>query len=202
MHIFKLFFFYLTVFSPLILAITDYTKAENQTPTLQKIWAAAQKRCYTMQVNKLYAFRQRDDSRITAHTRLIVGHIFKENVDDDNQPWDFQAQQFHLVKDVNNPLDAIWGGKCKRLFSAWTCREGAVFKFKGEVDLQRFGEIQQVADQAQALIDDNDCYNVATNNCKTFASKLAKKVQAPPSPPVASGTVTDSQPFDMVIDFS
>lgn len=147
MHIFKLFFFYLAIFSPLIVAITDYTKPENQTPALRTLWAAAQKRCYTMQLNRLYAFRQRDDSSFTSHTRLVVGRISKEDEDNDSQPWDFEAYWFDLVKDVTRPLDMIWGGKCETRSRAWTCKEGAKYKFKGEVDLQRFGVIEEVGDE-------------------------------------------------------
>lgn len=54
---------------------------------------------------------------------------------------------------------------------------------------------------AQALIAENDCYNVATNSCKTFASKLAKNIQAPPGASPAPGTVTDAQLFDMTVQF-
>ncbi|KAI4210649.1 MAG: hypothetical protein LQ351_006528 [Letrouitia transgressa] len=154
-----------------------------------------------MQLNRLYAFRQRDDSSFTSHTRLVVGRISKEDEDNDSQPWDFEAYWFDLVKDVTRPLDMIWGGKCETRSRAWTCKEGAKYKFKGEVDLQRFGVIEEVGDEAEALIAENDCYNVATNNCKTFASKLAKRIQAAPAAPPAPGTVTNAQPFDMQVQF-
>lgn len=59
--------------------------------------------------------------------------------------------------------------------------------------------IGHVINVADALITKNDCYNLATNNCKTFASKLAKRIQKPPTP--AEPPAPPSQPFDMQARF-
>ncbi|KAL8738853.1 MAG: hypothetical protein Q9190_007932 [Brigantiaea leucoxantha] len=155
-----------------------------------------------MELNKIYQFRQRDTASVTAHTRLIVGHINKADVDDDSQPWDFEAFNFQLVLDKTAPhwYDDIYGGKCLQISRSWQCRDGAVYKFKGEVDIQNWEEVQLVVgDQAQAIIDRNDCYSLLTNNCKQFASKLATQIAKPPNAP--TGGEGSAQPFDMQVTF-
>ena len=134
----------LSLFISFILAITDYTDPANQTPALQVLWKETQKRCVTMEINKVYSFRQKDVDKITSHTRLVVGHIFKDDEDDDGELWDFQAWWFDLVFIQKRPFDSIWGGKCIDRNGEWECRDGNVFKFKGEVDIQMFQEIDTV----------------------------------------------------------
>lgn len=40
--------------------------------------------------------------------------------------------------------DAIWGGKCQTNNGKWTCREGNIYKFKGETSILRFDSIEEV----------------------------------------------------------
>ncbi|KAL8728667.1 MAG: hypothetical protein Q9166_005231 [cf. Caloplaca sp. 2 TL-2023] len=185
----------------LILAVTDYSDPQFQDDNLKPLWAACQKACVTMEVNKIYAFRQRDDASYTSHTRLVVGHIWKDDEEDDSELWTFDAYWFDMRYEIKRPTDRIWGGKCSNDNGNWQCQEGNVFKFKGEVDIARFDRVEwAVSFEAAALIAKNDCYNLATNNCKTFASKLARNIQKPPPAPAAPRP--PAQPFDMqlVID--
>ncbi|KAL8767654.1 MAG: hypothetical protein Q9209_005913 [Squamulea sp. 1 TL-2023] len=69
-------------------------------------------------------------------------------------------------------MDQIYGGKCIPKSGQWECRKGNVFKFKGKVNIQEWTEVREVVGNEA----ENDCYNLITNNCKTFASKLTKKI--------------------------
>ena len=141
----------LSLLLTLVLAVTDYTQTENQTPELQVLWKETQKRCVTMELNKVYAFRQRYDQSLTAHTTLVVGHIFKDDEDDDSELWDFEAFSFDLVYIKNRPLDGIYGGKCINRANEWECRDSNTYKFKGEVDVARWERVEQVVGQEGAL---------------------------------------------------
>ncbi|KAL8881607.1 MAG: hypothetical protein Q9198_001220 [Flavoplaca austrocitrina] len=135
---------YLSYPISLILAVTDYSDLQFQDATLKVLWAECQKRCVNMEVNKIYAFRQRDDASVTAHTRLVVGNIWKDDKDDDDELWTFQAYWFDMRFTMKRPTDAIWGGKCQTNNGEWTCREGNVYKFKGETSILRFDRIEEV----------------------------------------------------------
>ncbi|KAI4162422.1 MAG: hypothetical protein LQ342_003988 [Letrouitia transgressa] len=137
---------YLSLFISLIFAVTDFTQPENQTPALQVLWKETQKRCVTMELNKAYAFRQKDTDKISSHARLVVGHIWKDDVDDDSVPWDFEAYWFDMVFRQTRPFDHIWGGQCLTRNSNWECRDGNKFKFSGEVQIQQFEDIDDVVD--------------------------------------------------------
>ncbi|KAL9611038.1 MAG: hypothetical protein Q9167_004285 [Letrouitia subvulpina] len=137
---------YLPLFISLVLAVTDFTKTENQTPALQVLWKETQKRCVTMELNKAYAFRQKDNDKINSHARLVVGHIWKDDEDDDSVPWDFEAYWFDMVFRQHRPFDHIWGGECITRNSNWECREGNKFKFSGEVQIQQFEDIDDIVD--------------------------------------------------------
>ncbi|KAL8946358.1 MAG: hypothetical protein Q9222_007234 [Ikaeria aurantiellina] len=155
-----------------------------------------------MQLDKTYAFRQRDTAKVTAHTRLVVGHIFKEDPNDDTQKWDFEAYSFHMVlaREGRRPLDDLYGGRCEQVSGSWDCRDSALYKFKGEVGIQYFEEIdEQIQGEAQALIDQNNCYSLLTNNCKQFASKLFKRIEG--TTPAGSQPAI-GQPFDMQVQFA
>ncbi|KAL8923861.1 MAG: hypothetical protein Q9172_002949 [Xanthocarpia lactea] len=168
-------------------------------------------------------FRQRDDASFTAHTRLVVGHIWKDDEEDDSELWHFEAYWFDMRYTVKRPTDPIWGGKCQTHNGEWVCRDGNVFKFKGETSILRFDRIEEIVgdegrmssparllphpftdrvhiiDVADALITKIDCYNLAFNNCKIFASRLARRIQKPPTP--AAPPAPPSQPFDMTAQF-
>ncbi|KAL8913040.1 MAG: hypothetical protein Q9171_002108 [Xanthocarpia ochracea] len=192
--------FYLSYLISAILAVTDYSNPQFQDATLKVLWAECQKHCVNMEVNKIYAFRQRDDASFAAHTRLVVGHIWKDDEEDDSELWTFDAYWFDMRYTMKRPTDAIWGGKCQTNNGEWECRDGNVFKFKGETRILRFDRIEEiVGDEADALITKNDCYNLAFNNCKIFASRLAKRIQKPPTP--AAPPAPPSQPFDMTARF-
>ncbi|KAL8717257.1 MAG: hypothetical protein Q9181_008344 [Wetmoreana brouardii] len=192
---------YLSFLISFILAVTDFTDPAHQTDALKVLWQETQKRCAIMELNKIYQFRVRTDESITAHTQLIVGHIWKEDEEDDDEPWDFQAYFFDMVYTPKRPTDGIWGGKCRTRAGEWMCQEGSVYKFKGEVSIHQWYRVDDVVgDEAQALITQNDCYNIATNNCKRFASKLARKIEK--KPPVVPPAQPAAEPFDMQPRFS
>ncbi|KAL9044281.1 MAG: hypothetical protein Q9214_002569 [Letrouitia sp. 1 TL-2023] len=197
---------YLSLFISLILAVTDFTLPENQTPALQVLWKETQKRCVTMELNKAYAFRQKDTDKISSHARLVVGHIWKDDEDDDSMPWDFEAYWFDMVFRQTRPFDHIWGGQCLTRNSNWECREGNKFKFSGEVQIQQFEDIDDivdaVGDQAQAIITKNDCYSLLTNNCQLFARNLGKRItkvppQAPPPQPAVQPPIDMRPRFEI-----
>lgn len=135
---------YFTYFISAVLAVTDYTNATYQDDGLQVLWAECRKRCVNMEVNNIYAFRQRDDAALIAHTRLVVGHIWKDDKADDEELWTFQAYWFDMRFTMKRPTDAIWGGKYQTNNGEWTCQEGNVYKFKGETSILRFDRVEQV----------------------------------------------------------
>ncbi|KAL8781661.1 MAG: hypothetical protein Q9213_005903 [Squamulea squamosa] len=191
---------YLSYLITVILAVTDYADPQFQDANLKVLWAECVKRCVRMDPDRIYSFRQRDDTSFTSHTRLVVGHIWKDDINNDAELWTFQAYWFDMVFEGDRWTDAIYGGKCKTRQRPWQCQEGAVYKFKGTVDILRFDTVSDVVgDEAQALIDANNCYSLVTNNCKQFASKLAKRLQA--LPPQAAPPAPPPAPFDMTVNF-
>lgn len=66
----------------------------------------------TLELNKIFRLRQKDQNKIAFHARLVVGHIWKDDEDNDVEPWDFQAHYFDLGLVENRPSDQVWGGKC------------------------------------------------------------------------------------------
>ncbi|KAL8707603.1 MAG: hypothetical protein Q9220_007390 [cf. Caloplaca sp. 1 TL-2023] len=151
-----------------------------------------------MELNKIYQFRVRTSKAIDAHTQLVVGHINKDNEDDDAELWDFQAYFFDLIFDDQRPLDFIYGGKCKNRSGTWICQEGSVYKFKGVLQMQQWSRVDiVVGEESDALIRGNDCYNIGTNNCRTFARKLSKKIANIPD----QEPEPEVEPFDMEIRF-
>ncbi|KAL8787426.1 MAG: hypothetical protein Q9213_002203 [Squamulea squamosa] len=169
----------LALLTSFILAVSDYTKSENQTPELQILWKEAQKKNVALDPSKIYTFRQRDKPFWSSHTRVVVGHLFKEDENDDDKKWEFQAFWFALGlhEDTRSQMDQIYGGKCIPKSGQWECRNGNVFNFKGKVNIKEWTEVREVVgNTADAIITKNDCYNLITNNCKTFASKLTKKI--------------------------
>ncbi|KAL8983236.1 MAG: hypothetical protein Q9177_005031 [Variospora cf. flavescens] len=197
MLLFRILLIYVACFISLIAAVADYTKPEHQTKTLQVLWKETQDRCVTMELDKFYQFRQKDVARVTSHARLVVGHIWKDDVDDDNERWDFRAWWFAMAYVQRRPYDHIWGGKCVTRNVEWECREADVYKFAGEVEMHEFDDIVDVVGaEADTLTFKNDCYNLATNNCQTFAKNLARRMKKKP-PVTAPPAAPITQPFDM-----
>ncbi|KAL8782367.1 MAG: hypothetical protein Q9213_005445 [Squamulea squamosa] len=157
-----------------------------------------------MELNKIYAFRAKNEDKLNTHTRLVVGHIWKDDVDDDDEKRDFQAYYFDMQFIAKRPTDAIWGGRCITTSNEWQCREGNVFNFAGEVgmglDVEYFEDVLEVVgDEAQALITKHNCYNLAWNNCNIFARRLAKRIEKKPDQ-VPQPQDIDFEPFDMRVE--
>lgn len=131
-----------------IFAVLRYDLKENQELTLRALWAACRKKCFTMELNKVYAFRVKNEDKLNTHTRLIVGHIWKPDVDDDNQRWDFEAYYFDMRATGKRYTDRFWGAKCFPEANTWECKEGNVFKFAGEVgmgvDVEYFHDVEEI----------------------------------------------------------
>ena len=131
-----------------IFAVLPYHLKENQELTLRRLWDACRKKCFTMELNKVYAFRVKNEDKLYTHTRLVVGHIWKPDVDDDNQRWDFEAYYFDMRFTGTRYTDQFWGGKCYTDSQTWECKEGNAFKFAGEVgmgvDVEYFEDVQEI----------------------------------------------------------
>ena len=155
--------------------------------------AAAAKKGVTIQVNHSYAFKV-DGPR--GHRRLIVG-----TVTGTPGSMEFQAHMFDMANITPGKLGPLQvGAKCITTTNgpgeSWDCtRPTENFRFMGEtkaeltkVEIADMGKYHSSAYSnhyahvltvpGKQLLVGNDCYNIVTNNCRTYVHNLFGKIKA------------------------
>ncbi|MCJ1390282.1 hypothetical protein MMC18_003140 [Xylographa bjoerkii] len=150
---------------------SPHTSPSNQ-PGGTANYKAAQKHAKgQLQLDHTYAFNKGDR---LSHTVLVVGKVVRNAAGE----LDFEATGFDITKYPKGKLNpkSYYGAICTtRTHEEWVCDAAKRYTFLGET--QQLTQVE-ISEHAGAITEGNNCYNIATNNCKTWANKLWKDIKA------------------------